>query len=258
MMTCVGDSPSARGLQGVIAHELIHMWFPMLVGSNEKRWSWMDEGLTSFFEILAGEDFWEDDREERMAFFTYMRLARTGRGLPCMRPTDSFLQGERMSYIFAAYTKPAAVFLQLRDMLGEGQLLEAFRTYVRSWAWKHPYPYDLFNTFKTVTGRDLDWYFRTWLYETWTLDQAVAEVELGEGATRVVVEDRGLATGPTLVTAEYEDGRTEEHEIPVSRWLSGKRRAVVKLPPGATKVKLHGDRFVLDADRSNDVWEAGG
>jgi aminopeptidase N len=145
----------------------------------------------------------------------------------------------------------------LHGLLGEETFLEAYRTYVRRWAYKHPKPWDLFNTFNDVSGRNLDWFWRTWYYETWTLDQAVQEVRLVDEGTRIVVADRGLAPMPVRLTIATADGGMLQEEIPVDVWLTGVRTAdiVVQTSSPVVKVEIDAERVFPDQDRDNNVWE---
>lgn len=257
MMTCVGPSRRPRAVERVIAHELIHMWFPMLVGTDEKSWRWMDEGLTSFFTSLVSNDFWEGSDEVEGFAVGYRNAAKRIREVPAMRHTDALSVSERGPHGFASYSKTAAVMHQLMHMLGRETFMGVLRSYVEAWAWKHPYPYDLFNAFDAGTGLDLDWYFRTWFYETWTLDQAVAGVRSKDGTVEVTVVDHGPATAPSIVRATYPDGRRVEKLVPVATWIGGARSVTLEFEPGMTRVAVDPDSRTLDVNPDNNVWTPG-
>jgi len=252
MMTICG-----RLGHGVIAHELIHMWFPMLVGSNEKARAWQDEGFTSFFTSLTVNDFRGRELSRRINAAGYMRTVAGGRDSSMMRHGDHY-GGSGGSYGFASYSKTAVVLQQLRGMLGDDVFFKAMRKYAADWAFKHPYPQDFFNTFSTVARQDLDWYFRTWFYETWTLDQAVASVKATDQGTEVVIEDRGDATYPTRVQVTYADGKIDTQKIAVQHWLAGKRAATLHFAPGVQKVVIDPERVTLDIKRGNNTWKSDG
>jgi hypothetical protein len=177
MMTLMGpyDFPNAseEGLYGLTAHELGHMWFPMIVGTDERRRSWMDEGTTSFNGSFAGAEFWS--RPEPVAGNSgYLETARAGAEGEIMRLSDYHYPG--MAYGTASYSKAQALLNTLRGLLGKDAFDPAWRSYIRTWAYKHPKPWDFFNFFNSATGTDLDWFWRAWYHETWTLDQAVGSV----------------------------------------------------------------------------------
>jgi hypothetical protein len=248
MMTICGG-----GGLGLVTHELIHMWFPMLVGSNEKARAWQDEGFTDFFTAHTTAAFQDRPVAAERAVRGYAARAARGEAAPLMRHGDRY--PDRGAYGFASYSKSAAILHQLQSLLGDGVFFAAFRKYARDWAFKHPYPQDFFNAFGQAAGQDLGWFFRTWYYETWTLDQAVTDVADVDGATEVVVSDLGEATYPTVVEATYADGRTERQQIDVGHWLAGHRTKRLRFGPGVSRVELNPGRITLDLSRDNDVWE---
>jgi hypothetical protein len=246
MMTIVGGRQPAD----TIAHELIHMWFPMLLGSNEKRYAWQDEGLTSFWTTLCRDDFTKRKNGPRQDILMYAMQVRGGGDTACMRHADTYGEDD---FGYASYTKPAAVFHQLRGLLGDEVFFAAFRRYAADWAMKHPYPYDLFRTFADVAQRDLEPYFRTWLFEAWKLEHALGKVEELADATVVTVEDRGRAVHPCTVLATFADGRMERQVVSEAQWQAA-RTATLRFGAGATKVAIDPDFVTLDADRKNNTW----
>ncbi|MEZ6197222.1 MAG: M1 family metallopeptidase [Planctomycetota bacterium] len=249
MMTLCGTPRSDRGLQSLIGHELIHMWFPMLVGSNEKRYAWMDEGTTSYYSSLVAADFWQREDPARAAIRGYARsMAGRPNERASMGHADHF---EGSSFGAASYSKPAAVLHQLRGMLGDETFDRAMRTYAGEWAWKHPRPHDLWNTFSRVAGRDLGWYFRCFHQETWTVDQAVA-LKAEEGSVRVTVANRGSAVMPTVLELERKDGATERIVIPVAHWLGGSREWSLAASPDVVRARIDPEGLVLDVTPDDD------
>jgi hypothetical protein len=248
MMTiCGGRQPA-----GVIAHELIHMWFPMLVGNNEKRYAWQDEGFTSFWTTLCRDDFTGKKNGPSREVLQTAAQVRAGGDTVCMRHADTYGDDD---FGFASYSKPAAVLHQLRALLGDEVFFTAFRRYTADWAFKHPTPYDLFRTFADVSGQDLEPYFRTWFFEAWPLDHAIAQVELKDGNTVVTVEDRGRAVHPCVVEATFADGQKQRQTIPATTFWQG-TRAVVTFPGAAAAVALDPDVTTIDARRENGTWKA--
>jgi aminopeptidase N len=216
----------------------------------------MDEGSTTFHENRAREDFFpaqdsnEEDRED------YLETARAGLEGEIMRFSDYHYPGP--AYEVASYDKPATLLRALQGLLGEETFLTAWRAFIDRWAWRHPYPWDLFHTFEDVAGRDLDWFWQSWYYETWLLDQAVAEVSTTGDATRIVIEDQGRVPMPVPLVVTRADGSVERHEIPVDTWLAGRVRAVITVPsdPALTRVEIDPEELFPDADRSDNVWTA--
>ncbi len=259
MLTLIGDY-NVRGdsaLYYVTAHELAHMWVPMIVGTDERRYGWMDEGMTSFLENQARAEFFPSlggiNPADSLEAETYLTLARSGGEGEMMRRTDYQYPGAGG---VASYSKPATVLAALRGLLGEPTFLDGYRTFISEWAFRHPKPWDLFRTFERVSGRDLGWFWRSWFYETWTLDQAVAGVRTAPDGVHVRVEDRGDAPMPVRLRLTRADGSVEEREISATRWLSGARQAVVVFPLGeeVTRVEIDPGWAFPDIDRANNVW----
>ncbi len=252
MMTIVGRS----GSPGTIAHELIHMWFPMLLGNNEKRYAWQDEGLTSYWTSLVTATFGGNEGAEssapQRAIVGYLGGMIMGGDVVCMTHADGFVND---SHGMASYTKPACALHQLRGMLGDEVFVAAFRAYAERWAFKHPYPYDFFRTFSDVAGQDLDWYFRTWLFERWRLDHAVVGVQQRGKRARIAIEDVGRAMHPTTVLVTMKDGSEQRLQIDVDTWR-GTMQHSLDVRGEVEKVQIDPDRVTLDADRKNNVWPA--
>ena len=259
MMTCIGGPRDTLRLYSVTVHEIAHMWFPMQVGSDERRYAWQDEGLTRFNQAQAMREFFGGYDLEGIARDQYLDLARAGGEVELMRHGDQYPHGTA-AYGIASYAKMATNMAALRALVGDERFLRAYREYGRRWINKHPQPYDLWNTFEDVTGEDLDWFWRTWWYETWTLDQAVGAVSAGGDSVSIVVEDRGLAPMPARLTITREGGAVERVEVPVERWLAGARRHTVRVgtSPAIARVEIDAERHFPDADRANNVWVRGG
>lgn len=259
MMTLIGpnNSPSATdtSLYSVTAHELAHMWFPMIVGADEKRYGWMDEGTASFSSGYAGADFYPGRDSIMGTRDGYLGLARRGGEGEVMRWSDYHYSDE--AYSIASYSKPATLLNTLRGLLGPEHFDSIFREYVRTWAFKHPKPWDFFNFFSSASGLNLEWFWRAWYYETWTLDQAIAEVTSGDGGTIIVIEDRGRVPMPSRVTVTREGGQVSQHEVPVEVWLSGETRAEITVPgqEPVVRVEIDAANEFPDIDRENNVWE---
>ena len=163
------------GLIGVIIHEVGHIYFPMIVNSDERQWTWMDEGLNTFLEYIA-ELEWEDkfptfgDKTNVLdAITTYMQSRDQ---VPIMTNSDSIVQFGPNSY-----SKPAAALAVLREVVMGRELFDhAFREYSNRWKFKRPTPADFFRTMEDASGVDLDWFWRGWFYGTDHVDVAVGDI----------------------------------------------------------------------------------
>jgi len=259
MMTVIGDYNSSGGvsLYGVTAHEIAHMWVPMLVSTNERRYTWIDEGHTTFHTQQANVDRYGEDRFSRTNLFgQYLQIAGTDWEGEMMRWSDFHIPGP--AYGVASYPKPASVLTALRGILGNELFQKAHREFMQRWEYKHPYPWDFFNTIEDVTGRDLSWFWRSWYYETWVLDQAVSGVHTENGTTTVVIEDIGNIPMPVLLKLTLEDGAMLDTRLDVQDWLDGRRTIDFKIDTESPVIRAEIDSEVLfpDANRRNNVWEA--
>ncbi len=255
----IGRPSSEQGLYGVIAHEIGHEWFPMMVGSNEAAYAWMDEGLITYHEGMARADFWNVPEVEAFEgdLESYLRVAGTPAEVPLMRHTDLVTPyGARG---VAAYTKPGVLTRALREVMGTETFDRAMDTYAQEWFLKHPAPWDFFNTMERFAGRDLDWFFYPWWFETGILDQAITGVETtASGDILVTIDDLGEVPVPSRVLAITAAGDSIGAEVPIDVWLGGVRSAVVRVETTSpiVEVVLDPRRIFPDVDLTNNVWRA--
>ena len=250
------DDP--RALASVTIHESAHQWFPMMVGSHEARYAWMDEGFVSHFDELALAELLGEAPPRWGETGSYLRVAGTEDEVPLMRPTD--LVSPYGARTLAAYTKPAVVLGALRGVVGDSVFAAAFRDYFASWQLRHPRPWDFFATVERHAGRDLDWFWRPLFYETDVLDHAVAGVEKDGGGSTVVLRSLGGVVLPTPLELTMADGTVRREWVPAETWLAVGREHRLAVPGDVQRVVLDpGGRFP-DVDRSNNAWEgsAGG
>ncbi|MGN6418786.1 MAG: M1 family metallopeptidase [Pseudobacter sp.] len=164
------------GMLGVIIHEVGHNFFPMIINSDERQWSWMDEGLNSFVEYLT-EELWDSKFPVRgkgpaWAIVDYMKLPKDQLE-PIMSNSENIVR-----FGPNAYTKPATGLNMLRETIMGRELFDyAFKEYARRWAFKHPEPADLFRTMEDASGEDLDWFWRGWFYTTDPVDLSLDSVK---------------------------------------------------------------------------------
>ncbi len=258
MMTLIGsyNGRATQSLYAVIAHELAHMWVPMIVSNNERRYAWMDEGTTTFNENQAKKVRYPNAGNYDISEFqSYIQIAGSGFEGEIMRWSDYHYNS--FAYGIASYAKPGSMLATLRGLLGEETFNTALRGFIDAWKYKHPYPWDMFNAFEDASGRDLDWFWRSWYYETWVLDQAVEQVAPIEGGTRIVIEDRGEVPMPATVEITLRDGTKLQRKIDVQTWLEGATTAVltVEAEQDVTKVVIDPDFLFPDINRANNKWE---
>jgi peptidase M1-like protein len=254
MMTCIGGQWDTLGLYEVTTHEIGHMWFPMIVGSDEKRYAWMDEGLTQFDQSQSMHDFFKGFDDEARNRRNYLDNAETGNEVELMHHGDRY--PSYGSYGVASYYKPASVLVALRGVLGAETFHKAYTEYIRRWSYKHPSPYDFFHTFEDVSGKDLSWFWRTWFFETWKLDQAIDTVTTAGDSLEITIENRGRAPMPVDLTVTRANGKVDRVTVPADVWFTGEKRHAVRVArePTIRSIEIDTEKAFPDLDRSNQVW----
>lgn len=256
MMTLIGsyNNQGSQSLHSVTAHEFAHMWVPMIISTNERRYSWMDEGFTTFNTHQAMVDAYPDNFGNLNVFQSYLGIAGTDNEGPMMRWSDYHYPGP--AFGVASYPKPASILTALRGLLGEDLFQEAYLGFLDRWEYKHPKPWDFFNTVEDITGQDLDWFWRSWYYETWVLDQAIGNVTQNDNSVTIQILDNGNVPMPAPITITLEDGTERVEEVPVDVWLSGKRATTltVEIDQPVEEIRIDAGENFPDIDRSNQTW----
>ncbi|QRA42720.1 M1 family metallopeptidase [Chryseobacterium cucumeris] len=251
---CHMDS-KGEDLWGVTDHEFGHNWFPMIVGSNERLFAWMDEGFNTFINGLSTEAF------NKGEYYRKPNLARSGTYLltdslePVMVGPDNM---KERSIGALAYYKPGTGLEVLREaILGPEKFDKAFRTYIDRWAFKHPTPWDFFHTMENVSGEELNWFWRGWFFNKWKIDQAVKTVQYVNGdfknGVQITVENIGQMPMPTTVQIRFKDGTTQTVKIPVEVWKRNTEWTFkVESSKEIDEVKLDPDSVVPDVNLENN------
>jgi len=262
MMFLMQPWADTLSLAGDVMHETGHMWFPMQVGSNETRYPWMDEGFTQFdvaqgMRVLYGEPRvgGRPNDSETGQRALYLRTVRAGQDTPLMTPGGGDAYPEDL-YFVMYYDKTAQVLAALRAVLGADTFHRGFVEYGRRWVGRHPQPYDFFNSMNAAAGRDLGWFWTTWFYQGWPLDQAIDSVAVTGDSVTVGIVDRGLAPLPVLLAVTRADGSVQRITVAVDVWLGGARRAQVRVArePRIVRVEIDPDGLFPDVDRTNQTW----
>jgi hypothetical protein len=253
MITFDPRAPSREERQWVLAHELGHQWMPMIVGSNERLYPWMDEGFNTFIDLGNAARYFKGtpygDSIEVHPLHLYPDHAMADREQPLIsRPVEGH------DLFWTGYQKPALMMQTLRyEVLGKERFDHAFRQYLRAWAYKHPTPADFFRLMRDASGMDLDFFWRDWIYSTARLDQAVDSVGTADGAEKVFLSNRGTMTLPLEMDLAYADGTTERVRLPVEMWNLGPRFAYrVRGGRRVTGVVVDPRGVLPDVDRRNN------
>ncbi|MBL0179498.1 MAG: M1 family metallopeptidase [Gemmatimonadetes bacterium] len=255
MLTFVPNSPTREELQWVVAHEFGHQWFPMIVGSNERLYPWMDEGFNTFIDLANSANYFRGTAYGDSIQVHPLHLAALhttpGEEQPLITKPTSV-----RDLFWTGYQKPALMLSLLRDeVLGRERFEAAFREYIRAWAFKHPTPTDFFRIMRDASGMELDWFWRDWVYTTARLDQAVDSITVRpDGGSNVHLSNRGTMTMPAELALTFSDGTTTTVRLPVEMWNLG-QRFTYRVPGTKRVIRATVDprAAMPDTDRGNNT-----
>ena len=268
------------GMLGVIIHEVGHNFFPMIVNSDERQWTWMDEGLNTFLEYLTEVSFDPNFPATR---------GPAKNIVPYMKGNQQYLEpimtNSESIYNFGAnaYGKPATGLNILRETIMGRELFDhAFKTYANRWKFKHPTPEDFFRTMEDASAVDLEWVWRGWFYSTDYTDMGIKDVKqfyvveqdpkeaqqqfnrrgrkIGDGQSmlKMVLEfDKpGGLIMPIIVELQFEDGTNETKTFPAQIWRknNGIAKRVFATEKKVVKIQLDPKLETADIDVSNNFW----
>ncbi|MEX8548931.1 MAG: M1 family metallopeptidase [Mucilaginibacter sp.] len=215
----------SKDLWEVTNHEFGHNWFPMVVGSNERKYAWMDEGFNTFINQVDEQQFNKGEYYTRPDVEATSAISAFGPEAEAIMNTPDVLQASFLGE--AAYNKPALGLMILREqILGRQRFDYAFRTYIKRWAFKHPTPWDFFHTMDNAAGEDLSWFWKEWFFTTWKLDQAVKGIsyvdkkDAAKGAL-ITIENLGEMALPVTVFVKEENGKSNVVHLPAEIWQRG-------------------------------------
>jgi len=258
-----GIEDAGKELFWITAHEIGHTWFPMVVGFNERRNAWMDEGFNTFIDVYESDAFengvYGPKRDPEYA---------PGGGnpvdeiVPVLTDPKAPILLTRADAIQEKYRHPVTYFksalglILLREqVLGPGRFDWAFRKFIHDWAFKHPSPSDFFRAMESEGGEDLSWFWRGWYFNNWTLDMAIENVTYADGEARITIENRGRLVLPATVEVAFRGGATRRVTLPAETWIQ-KTAYTLRLASNepAIAVIIDPDHVLPDVDRSNNQW----
>jgi len=245
-------------LFGVTDHEFGHTWFPMIVGSNERKYGWMDEGFNTFINSLADDDFNNGEYKSVPQPMDKMAGYLFGAGSEPIFSTPDAMKERNIGN--ALYFKPGLGLELLRnEILGPDRFDYAFREYIKRWAFKHPTPWDFFRSMDNAAGEDLSWFWKGWFIENYKLDQSIVSVTYSDnkatdGAIVTIANLEQLAM-PVNISYETKSGITGTLKLPVEIW-NNTHVWKVKLPTTEElkRVELDEAKVFPDIDFGNNVW----
>ena len=253
-----GIEDQGKTLFWITAHEIGHDWFPMIVGSNERRNAFMDEGFNTFIDIFESDDFkggvYGPKRDSEYSAGgepadTILKVLNNPAAPTILMPADAYTWqiGHPVSYFKGAF----GMVLLREQIMGPQRFDWAFRKYIRDWAYKHPSPSDFFRAMASEGGEDLDFFWRGWYLNNWTHDLAVKAIE-GEAVT---FTNKGQLVLPAVVEVKYKDGTTTRFRLPVETWLNKGEVTWAGEKPVASVV-IDPEHKLPDEDRSNNSLSA--
>jgi hypothetical protein len=261
-----GIDDAGKTLFWISAHEIGHSWFPMIVGFDERRHAWMDEGFNTFIDVYESDEFnhgeYAPKRDGEYApgggnpVEEILPVLADPDAPPIMSRADT-IPGEWRHPV--TYFKSALGLILLREqILGPERFDHAFRRFIDAWAYRHPQPADFFRAMESDAGEDLSWWWRGWYFNNWEMDLAVSKIayvdnDPAKGAL-VTVEARDKLVMPVTLRVAFADGTSKDIRLPAETWI---RQAATAVPVGgSTKVvraTLDPDHKLPDKDRSNNV-----
>lgn len=255
MMT--NNGISGRGGQaGVTLHEIAHTYFPFLMGINERKYAWMDEGWATFFTSANHMNVIEGGTGDSYEGNFRMVGAMMGNETDFPLITLSSNTPTSQNYGFNSYTKASTAYYFLKEVLGEDMFKKALLEYINRWNGKHPLPYDFFNTFNDVAKEDLSWFWNPWFIESGYPDLSIKSVKPTKNGTEIVIEKVGNVPTPVDLEITYFDDTKEKIYHKTSVWKSGVKeiQTSVKTKKEVKRVELLDDRSP-DGKLKNNVWE---
>ena len=249
----------------LISHEIGHNWYPMIVGSNERRYMWQDEGFNTYINYIANDIFNKGEYQTDPAYYKKEFFGSRDYNQfmqykdPLMIVSDAMNTEQHYQF----YGKTAYGLNLLRTVVvGKERFDFAFRKYTEVWAFKHPTPYDFFHCINNAVGEDLNWFWKEWFFTTWKLDQTISSVtyvdnDPSKGAL-ITINNKGKMIMPVILKIIQDNGQTEKVQLPVEIWQRGgswtyKYASTTKID----KVVLDPENQLPDVDRKNNDWPNG-
>lgn len=248
-----------KSLFDVIDHEFGHIWFPMIVGSNERLFAWMDEGFNTFINSLSAVDFNNGEFNEKPADMHILGQKYTHPDLETVMSSPDNMKEANIGTL--CYSKPGAGLVMLREqVLGAERFDFAFRTYIERWAYKHPAPDDFFRTMENVAGEDLSWFWRGWFVHNWRLDQGINSVKYVDNNPKsgilITIENFEKMVMPVIMDIKTKSGKVTRLKLPVEIWQKNKDWTFKhNSTEEIESVVLDPDHVLPDCNEKNNTWK---
>jgi hypothetical protein len=263
-----GIRSKGKSLFSVTAHEIGHNWFPMIIGSDERRFAWMDEGFNTFIDIYANDVFnkgeYSPKRDGEYApaggnpADEIVPVINDPKAPVIMTAADA-IPGEYRHPI--AYYKPAFGLVLLREqIIGKDRFDHAFKNYMHKWAYKHPQPEDFFRSMENGAGEDLSWFWKGWFYNNWKLDMTIIDAvyvdnDVKKGVSVTIANKEKMAM-PFALEVNLKDGTKYRLQFPVETWIQNKAiTVIVPTTQEAESVRIDPDAALPDINRANNIFK---
>ena len=277
MCTLMLGNGTLEGIFGTATHELGHSWFQQVLGSNESKHPWMDEGFTTYIEYLAQNEMAVKKAENpfEKIYLVYNNLVESGKEQPQSTQGDRY--DENRSYSISSYYKGSIFLSQLEYLIGKENTIKTLKRYFQDFKFKHPSPNDIKRSAERVSGANLDWYLTDWTETTNTIDYGIKEVKDNADKTDITLERIGRMPMPIDVLVEYTDGTEESFYIPLrmmsfekqnpnpeikrtvlSDWAWAYPTYEFTIPKSKTTIKkitIDPSGLMADVNRGNNVYE---
>lgn len=256
---CSWESKGAD-LWGVTDHEFGHIWFPMIVGSNERLFAWMDEGFNTFINSLSSVDFNNGEYKEEKADMHQRAEVYTSPNLETIMSSPDNMKEANIGLL--AYSKPSSGLVILREqVLGKERFDLALRTYIERWAYKHPQPDDFFRTIENVAGEDLSWFWRGWFQYNWRLDQGINSIKYVKNDPKlgvvISIENFEKMAMPVSLDVKTKSGKITRVKLPVEVWQKNKAWSFKhNSTEEIESITLDPDHVLPDSNSANNTWTA--
>lgn len=249
-----GYQRGGAALWSVTDHEFGHNWFPMIVGSNERRFPWMDEGLNIFINHYSTEAFNNGEYPTRSSSPRTLLGYLTAEGREGIDTYADIANPRNLAY--TAYYKPAAGLYLLREYILDHERFDyAFKSYIKTWAYKHPQPNDFFNHIENVVGEDLSWFWKGWFFGNGNIDLGILSVEPYKGDYLITVENNGDFPMPVELLVTYTDDSQETVKLPVEIWHRGNVWShLLRTDKQVKRVVQDPNKLLPDINILNDAW----
>jgi len=236
-------------------HEVAHSYFPFNVGTNEQKYAWIDEGLITFMTQLAQAKILDDKN-----FVPFANIIndynQNSASLALETPLMTASENVKAGYQYSSYTKSATAFYLLYKYLGEQKFFAALQEFTKRWKQKHPTPYDLFNTFNSVVGEDLAWFWKPWFFELGYPDLELGEISEKTDKIEITILRKGMYPTPINLLITYKDGKVETLNKSLDIWKTGINSITVELPKGDMQEISLDTKLTPDSYNRGNLWTA--